>query len=351
LAQAAHGTLAQLSFDLQVLSIEKFAVMAIRVFALLSLTLAALAAATTDSNGDASASLVVSSRGTLQKVKEHRQKQLMRSSKVVQDLLVSRVRSIRSRRHGDQLPHILHVGGRSLRDFTYRNSWQRTNPGWAVDVLTDERIKDLASSRSSQTKELLESGLKFFVEKSDIARLLSLQAEGGVYVDGDVEAKIPIDQWAAHYHYQDKDLDLILGVEFPRTDDYGKNPLQISNFAMAASPANSILSYAIDKIINEAPSIPDTKGNILRRTGPVALTSAILEALQQRYGATLPDMSEVNAGTGHLYHLKEKDGTETKVLILPYRAFCYHPLHGKGVVKNPFSDHLVEHKFFNRWRL
>jgi len=244
-----------------------------------------------------------------------------------------------------QLPRVLHVTCKNTFSFPQKDSWTAQNPGWSIDFLTDERIEGLFRSHFP-TKDL-EQVAKFGVEKADIGRLLALEAEGGVYVDSDVEDLVPIDKWPEPYHYQMEDIDVILGVEFPRAA--GSNPLQITNWAMAAKPGNALVRHVLEKIVDDAPSIPDERSNIISRTGPGALTSAVLQAFSG-YGLKLPPISEFNSGQGHVFSLPEKDGQMTKVLILPYRAFGYPGMHGDDVVTTPYEQRLVKHWFRGSWK-
>jgi len=244
-----------------------------------------------------------------------------------------------------QLPRVLHVTCKDKFSFSQKHSWTVQNPGWSIDFLTDERIEGLFRSQFP-TKDL-EQVAKLGVEKADIGRLLALQVEGGVYVDSDVEDLVPIEKWPEPYNYEMKDIDVILGVEFPYAA--AANPLQITNWAMAAKPGNSLIRHVLAKIVEDAPSIPDIYSNIISRTGPGALTSALLSVFQG-YGLKLPLMSEFNGGQGHLFSLPERDGQMMKVLILPYRAFGYCKAHGDDVVKTPEEQRLVKHWFAGSWK-
>jgi len=244
-----------------------------------------------------------------------------------------------------KLPRKLHVAVKTHGDFPERLSWERHNPGWSTDFLTDERIEGLFERRFPTKR--LEQIAKLGVERSDIGRLLALEAEGGVYVDNDVECLVPIDKWTERFNHTLDDIDVILGVELPRSA--GGNPFQITNWAMAAKPGNSLVKHVLEKIVEEAPGIPDDKSTIVHRTGPVAVTSAVLQALEG-YGVAIPPASVFNGGEGHLFSLPEKDGHNIQLLILPYRAFGASKTHGDDVVKLPFKQRLVKHGFRGSWK-
>lgn len=276
-----------------------------------------------------------------------------------------------------QIPHIMHIGSNLTEEMVYHPRWggnhfiddsralikqtMGQNPGWKLDLLTDARIMDLVAKRPmlypqddpafhSSLLSLLKGGT-LGVEKSDLGRLLALEAEGGVYVDSDVHTQLPVAKWAQEAHQDLNSTDLVVGVETlpaSHTND-GKKDFQITNWAMAATPGCRLLTRIITKMVERAPHIPDRNVNVLRRTGPVALTKILLESLQD-YGESLPDMSEFTQGDGHVYRLKEEDGGETKVLILPYRSFGFRPRLGNAFGDNYDKNNLVRHAFFGRWK-
>lgn len=207
---------------------------------------------------------------------------------------------------------------------------------------------ELAGKYAPKVAEFLQTDVKHGVEKADVGRLLALAYEGGVYIDSDVTDMSPVWSWPEAFHHEKTGYDLVLGVEQPTATN--GNPLQITNWAMAAMPRNPVMLHAIEKITSQAHNIADTSENIIRRTGPAALTAAILERLQD-YGAKLPDMSAFREGDGHVFNLPQADGTTMKLLLLPYRAFGYHPNNvGPEYGLNRKKAHLLRHGFYGRWR-
>jgi len=99
--------------------------------------------------------------------------------------------------------------------------------------------------------------------------------------------------------------------------------------------------HAIMKNLQE---MPDQRDQTIMRTGPVALTTAVLETFNQS-GVVLPDVQQTfNEGQGKLLKVMGKT-----VVILPYRAFGYNSAHGSDVIKEPESDRLVVHEHLQRW--
>jgi len=246
----------------------------------------------------------------------------------------------------DAFPRILHIGCRSanLWQGVYKRGFEARNPGWHYDFLTDQRIHQL-EERFPREKAIMESKHVSGVELSDIGRLLSLQSEGGIYVDSDVKFHESVAAWLPKFHI-DQDVDMVVGIEFPRWDDFRINPIQIANFCMASKPNNPILKHALDRIMANLQTIPHLrKLDTLKRTGPIAFTSAILETLQSS-GVRLPNVEQAfDQGNGSMFKVMGK-----KVVILPYRSFGFHPQHGPDVNKWPMTDHLIQHEHKNRWR-
>lgn len=90
--------------------------------------------------------------------------------------------------------------------------------------------------------------------------------------------------------------------------------------------------------------MPKSIGNVIKRTGFVASTAAVLKAVEDG-GGQLPPMEDLNQVNGHLFRLSEDDGSEFKIALLPHRAMGFNDYAGWEVVKEPFSQHLVEHQF------
>jgi len=244
----------------------------------------------------------------------------------------------------DGFPKILHVGTRSSSNWTFENSFRHSNGGWKYDFLTDQRIQELLE-RFPRYKAIVETNHSSGVQFSDIGRLLSIQSEGGVYADSDVRFEIPVQEWLPVYSYDHvKNVGMVLGIEFPRPDDYHKNLFQISNFCMASKPRNPILGHVLDAIMKNLQEKPDQHDQILIRTGPVALTTAVLEVFNQS-GVAQPDVQQAfNDGRGKLFEVMGN-----KVVILPYRAFGYSSFHGPDVIKGDGHDRLVVHEHLQRW--
>lgn len=263
-------------------------------------------------------------------------------------------------------PKTLHIGSKYDYNFLMRSwkypqqqkSWNNyVQGGWKIDPLTDARVMELATQYSPRAKELLQTGVKFGVEKSDIGRLLAVAYEGGVYMDDDVTTKLPPRVWPRVFHQKQTGYNIVLGVEFPyhvsfsETSADGKPkpeglelPFQLTNWAMAAMPGNPVLVNVVERIFERAWKMPDKRVvDVIPRTGPAALTAVLLEVIKEN-GLSIPPLSEFRGGNGHIFDLKEKDGSSAKLLILPRRAFGYN-----GAAED-MEDHLVEHAFAGSWK-
>lgn len=220
------------------------------------------------------------------------------------------------------------------------------NPGWRVNMISNDEQRELLKKEVPEAFDVYESGGMLPVEVADITRLLVLDKFGGVYIDNDVIDMVPIEQWLQHFHYP-SNVTMVLSTEVPK--EINGNPFQLETWTLMSMPHNPILQAALRRIITNLHSMQDSVENVVRRTGPAAFTSAVVEAMKAG-GVSLPMMEELNGGQGHLAVLKDANNTNSSLVMLPYRAMGFHPKHGNDVVKEPFSDHLVEHQFKGSWK-
>lgn len=113
-----------------------------------------------------------------------------------------------------KIPQIIHFCGTSEGGFPYIDTWARANPGWDIKKLIN--VSDVVKGLFPDTVDLSE--LLLPVEMADIARLVALQQDGGFYANNDVIDKVPIESCLSMFNYP-SDVDMVLGVEFPRKMD------------------------------------------------------------------------------------------------------------------------------------
>jgi len=202
------------------------------------------------------------------------------------------------------------------------------------------------------------------VEKADVFRYAALFNYGGVYTDVDVKCIRPIHMWLDNFMLgvRERKLDFIIGVEFDDAQVQANNPLQLVQWTIASSPRNPILEYVMEfcrQSLNSIPRTDDT--STLHRTGPVMFTKAVLTFIGRHiedaprghdprfynypFGMLpIPKLEE----NGQHIRLRKNNSWYKHVVILPYRAFGYHPHHrGK---RRMHQHHQVEHQFAGSWR-
>lgn len=131
-----------------------------------------------------------------------------------------------------QIPRIIHqiwLGNSKIPQqyLYYHQTWQKLHPHWEIKIWTDadlnkfpQHITDLISDSRS------------FAEKADILRLEILKKFGGIYVDMDTLALLPIDE-------------TISGYNFVAATAATDSSFEITNSLIASTPNHPILNIAI----------------------------------------------------------------------------------------------------------
>ena len=129
------------------------------------------------------------------------------------------------------IPQVIHqiwLGPSPLPDefHRYGESWLRHNPGWELQLWTEERLP------GDLTRREVYERLRQPAERSDILRLELLERHGGVYVDTDFECLRPL-------------APLLDGVSFFCA--YLK-PGRVNNAIIGAIPGHELLRRAIREV-------------------------------------------------------------------------------------------------------
>lgn len=93
------------------------------------------------------------------------------------------------------------------------SSWIRLNPTWKVKVWNKEMIKELINTIDDRKWNDIISNNITPIQYCDIARILVIYSEGGVYSDLDVVPKIPLD--GLNILNDINNNKCVVGVEFP----------------------------------------------------------------------------------------------------------------------------------------
>eukprot|EP00667_Euglena_gracilis_P015055 EG_transcript_15642 len=242
-------------------------------------------------------------------------------------------------------------------------SWEFLNPEFRILHFNDSAVADLV--RRHRPALYRHFPRLRPVQRADVFRYLALYLYGGVYTDMDVHCKIPIPQWPAEFGFVPSSaarLRFIVGLEFeqPPADDPAL-PFQLVQWTFASAAGNPVLEWVLreceSRLESSNRAAKDT--DVIKQTGPVAWTAAWLKALTifgeppghrvntTVYPRVLKPLDALRH-RGQVVSLRVK-GETWLGLLLPYRAFGFHPAHA-GSASTRLRNHLVEHDFRGSWR-
>jgi len=159
------------------------------------------------------------------------------------------------------IPHKIHQIwiGSDLPEkyYDWCNSWKKLNPEWEYKLWQEQDILDLLDGPIKSI--FLKS--KNFGAKSDIARYVILQKEGGVYCDTDFECIKPLEKIT-------ETCTMFAGIIFSEKPE-------IANGIIGTTPAHPFLSVILEEL--KKPVLSKDTDTILSVTGPAFLTRTILK--------------------------------------------------------------------------
>jgi len=236
--------------------------------------------------------------------------------------------------------------------------WQESAIGAAVRVYDDAAAEAMVANSFPKLLPIFR-GYRVPVERADLFRYLIVAKLGGVYVDCDVEPKMPVDRWMESYGWKSGSggfnasrNTLVVGIEFP-IGAVG-NPIQIVQWAFAATqPRHPALMHVIDEVARVAKIIEDDEQHVERHTGPVVWTHALLSYMQQHNasGLQLLNATELDK-RGQLIDLHDRvSGEESQLLLLPYRAMAAPGWSQLPSIRElPTWQKLLTHLFSGSWK-
>lgn len=252
--------------------------------------------------------------------------------------------------------------------FPHVDEWLQQNPEIKPLLLTDKPSEDFVRDHFPNFIQTY-LDLAIPVEKADLFRYLAIYHLGGTYSDTDVKPLIKVEKWAETFGWKEGaqgfslENTLLIGIEFPRQSDEERLPLQFCQWTFASTTAkHPILKAVADEVKSRARNIPFNRDapekTVVRRTGPIAFTSAILKYIAAHsdkgkdgyvgnYPRAMLPIKEIEK-KGQFLSFKDED-MSWNLLILPYRAFGFHPWHGDDVIKEPKSQHLIHHEFLGKF--
>ena len=230
----------------------------------------------------------------------------------------------------------------------FRTHCRNLNPQYELITYDDDMSRRFVSKYYPEWIELYD-GLDVPVMRADMWRYLILHKYGGVYLDGDVDCKKPIDNWADVFNVQigaDSNtndanhtaIGAMVGIEYRRplrpSVTGGKSypdKFQVAQWTMAGQPGHYIYYRAVE-LINEtithirAGGTPP--GDAVYITGPVQFSHAVVDYMLQQ-GRIKPSQIKVNPPDNHDILIDDESITITtdeligNMALLHEDAFSY----------------------------
>ena len=300
-------------------------------------------------------------------------------------------------------PYMFRTINREDRVDTRENNFikkcQSLNPGYE-SVLYDPNEDNSLEFVEQYYPEFLDVYKNKFPEKrkgimrADMLRLLLLHHNGGLYLDMDVECRIPIDTWGESYGiYKEQTsngttwflkndtkklrivqsdrsdngdmksregyadvrnmIQLLIGVEF--IGDTPERPRAFTTCAIAARAKHGIFYKAVEMIANKtlllgwnSTSTNNTKDvDVIKITGPTLWTLAVLQHFI--HDGYLANGSEDAIRNATFWQNRQINTLVGDVAILNKQAFGYHQFHANSPPAQS-KELYVRHWYKGRWR-
>ena len=234
-------------------------------------------------------------------------------------------------------------------------TWVTKNQKHRYEVMTKHSVETYIYEHYADKPEIAETvlDLQDNMMRADLAKYLTLSAEGGVYCDLDTVLKKPIDTWVPEeFHGK---ANLVVGVEYDVLDgnrwaDWTLD-LQFASWAILAKPHHQAFDIALHSAVTRLKKIgaeqSKTVGDmhasykeVLDSTGPALFTRSVMEtiAIQTQTDFTWKNITGMTEPT--LFG---------DVLILPINAFGSGQAHSHSGPGDG-DDVLVNHLFAGSWK-
>ena len=193
----------------------------------------------------------------------------------------------------------------------FRTHCSNLNPQYELINYDDDMSRRFVSKYYPEWLELYD-GLDVPVMRADMWRYLILHKYGGIYLDGDVACKKPIDTWADVFNVQigtnHTAVGAMVGIEYRRplrpSVTGGKSypdKFQVAQWTMAGQPGHYIY-YRVVELINQTithiRSGGTPPGDAVYITGPVQFSHAVVDYMLQR-GRIQPSQIASNPRDNH----------------------------------------------------
>lgn len=234
-------------------------------------------------------------------------------------------------------------------------TWRHLNPFHRYEVFSHESAETFVKqSFAGKWPKIVNTFLtiKDMIIRADFLRYLILYQEGGVYSDIDTKALRPISTWIPD-QFKDK-INAVIGLEIDEPGvmwgDWADNFVFCQSTLMV-SPEHRIFEIIISNILQRLDDVSKEQNrdianleltfqDVLKVTGPVAFTDAVLSYFTEAMGETITRANFT--GITMPKHLAD-------VLVLPTVSFVPGQPHSKsGKVEDP--EALVQHMGMGSWR-
>jgi len=257
----------------------------------------------------------------------------------------------------------------------YRTHCRELNPRYELITYDDDMSRRFVVRHYPEWVSLYDS-LDVPVMRADMWRYLVLHHYGGVYLDGDVDCKKPIDEWgeifgvsvgagrSSTYTGNWSKIGAMVGIEYRRPlrePQYAATfppKLQFAQWTMAAQPGHYIY-YRTIELINQTiwhiRSGGEPPGDAVYITGPVMFSHAVVDFMLQR-GRLKAEQISVNPPNNHDILVNDPTLTiETDILVdnlalLHEDAFAYR---GRNLGEANHEDHhtvYARHWYKGSWK-
>lgn len=234
-------------------------------------------------------------------------------------------------------------------------TWVTNNQKHRYEIITKHSAETYIYEHYMDKPEIAETFLELQdnMMRADLAKYLTLSAEGGVYCDLDTVLQQPIDDWVPEKFKNGTNL--VVGVEYDVLDggrwgDWTLD-LQFASWAILAKPGHQAFDIALHSAVTRLKKIGAEQGKtvgdmhasyreVLDSTGPALFTRSVMEsiALQTNTNFTWKNISGMTEPRQY-----------GDVLILPINAFGSGQAHShSGPSDGP--DVLVTHLFAGSWK-
>lgn len=239
-------------------------------------------------------------------------------------------------------------------------TWLQKNPDFRYEVLTDTNdmgyVEQHFGPGGVNRPDIVEMyrSINATIIKADLLRYMVMYAEGGVYADIDVEALKPISRFIPDHRYDEKDIDMVIGIEIdqPEFADHpilGKKSQSFCQWTFMARPRLPVMMRLIENIMTwldglaRQQKVPVSEvvldfDQVISGTGPSAFTQAIIAQMNLERAKGTPEI------TWNAFHDLDESKIVSRVLVLDVEAFAAGQGHS-GSGNHDSRGALIKHHY------